>query len=128
MTPTEVQAYADGYQRRTNREAWLQGIYTQDALTSIASAVLSANAPSLYNTYEYPKQPHSELQPQRAEGRKISQEQEELLAELYMRQMVEVGKNWGKNQPAAFSEDEMQKKRAQVRGLQAALISQQGGE
>lgn len=126
MTPTEVQAYADGYQRRTNREAWLQGIYTQDALTSIASAVLSGK--NRRNTYEYPKQPHSELQPQRAEGRKISQEQEELLAELYMRQMVEVGKNWGKNQPAAFSEDEMQKKRAQVRGLQAALISQQGGE
>ncbi|WP_300344727.1 hypothetical protein [uncultured Oscillibacter sp.] len=52
----------------------------------------------------------------------------ELLAELYMRQMVEAGKDWGKNQPAAFSEEEMQKKRAQVRGLQAALISQQGGE
>ena len=27
-------------------------------------------------TYEYPKQPHSELQPQRAEERRISQEQE----------------------------------------------------
>lgn len=127
MTPTEVQAYADGFQRRTNREAWLQGIYTQDALTSIASAILSGK--NRRNTYEYPKQPHGELQPQRVEEKRLSQEQEELLAELYMRQMVEAGKNWGKNQPAAFSEEEMQKKRAQVRGLQAALISQQqGGE
>lgn len=126
MTPTEVQAYADGFQRKANREAWLHGIYVQDAITAVASAILSGKKKR--DTYEYPKQPHGELQPQRVEERKISQEQEELLAELYMRQMVEAGKNWGKNQPAAFTDEEMQKKRAQVRGLQAALISQQGGE
>ena len=96
MTAAEIQAYADGYQRRRNREAWLQGIYTQDALTAVASAVLSKK--NTRNIYQYPAQPHLELQPAAAEEVKITEEQEALLAEIYMLQMVEAGKNWGKNQ------------------------------
>lgn len=94
MTPTEVQAYATGYQRRRNREAWLQGIYTQDALTAVASTVLSGK--NTRNIYQYPAQPHCELQPATTEETRVTEEQEALLAEVYMLQMVEAGKNWGK--------------------------------
>lgn len=94
MTAEEVQAYAIGYQRRRNREAWLQGIYFQDALTSVASAALSGK--NTRNIYQYPAQPHRELQPATAEETRVTEEQEALLAEVYMLQMVEAGKNWGK--------------------------------
>lgn len=94
MTAEEVQAYAIGYQRRRNREAWLQGVYVQDALTSVVSAVLSGK--NKRNVYQYPAQPHRELQPATAEETRVTEEQEALLAEVYMLQMVEAGKNWGK--------------------------------
>lgn len=95
MTPTEVQSYADGYQRRVNREAWLNGLYTLDAITAVASAILSGK--NKRNTYNYSRQPRSELQPMTLEEIKGTKDAEARFAELYMRQMVRAGKNWGKN-------------------------------
>ena len=93
MTAAEVQAYADGYQRKANREAWLQGIYTQDALTAIASAVLAGK--NKQNVYKYPERPHGELQPMTEEERLEEEEAERLRAKLYMMQMAWAYKNWG---------------------------------
>ena len=93
MAPAEVQAYSDGYQRRTNREAWLNGLYTLDAVTAVVSAILSGK--NKRNVYQYPKQPRRELLPMTEAEKQAEIEADALRAELYMRQMVRAGKNWG---------------------------------
>lgn len=93
MTAAEVQAYADGYQRRINRESWIRGIYTQDALTAIASAVLAGK--NKQDVYKYPECPHGELQPVSETEQRESEEAELLRAKLYMHQMKWAYKNWG---------------------------------
>ena len=95
MTAAEVQAYADGYQRKANREAWLQGVYTQDALTAIASAVLAGK--NRQSAYKFPECPHSELQSASEAEQRESEEAELLRAKLYMHQMKWAYKNRGNN-------------------------------
>ena len=60
MTPLELAAYSDGYQRRTNREAWLHGIYTMYAVMSIVSPILSKPG---QRAFQYPDKPDKELAP-----------------------------------------------------------------
>lgn len=120
MDPAELQAYSDGYQRRINREAWLYGVYVQDALAAVLSAAFAKK--SSMNTFQYPNQPHKSLQPEtEAEKQKEAEEErrkaiahfnsfakhkkklefpdpeetERLQARLYMHQMMWAGKNWG---------------------------------
>lgn len=75
MTAAEVQAYADGYQRRINRESWIRGIYTQDALTAIASAVLAGK--NKQNVYKYPEKPHELFEREKTEAEKQKEAEEE---------------------------------------------------
>ena len=91
MTPTEVQAYADGYQRRTNREAWLHGVYVQDAITAVASAILSGKKKR--NIYKFPERPHTELQPMTPEEKQRQIEAERLRAYAYFDGIVQACKS-----------------------------------
>lgn len=74
MGPAELQVYIDGYQRRINREAWLYGVYVQDALAAVLSAAFAKK--SSMNTFQYPNQPHKSLQPEtEAEKQKEAEEE-----------------------------------------------------
>lgn len=115
MSPAELQAISNGYRRRVNYEAWLHGVYTLDALTAVFSAAFAGKNKS--QIHRYPNTPKSDLQPQEQE------DQDRLQAELYMRQMVRAGKGWGESPTP--TQEEIEKKRAQVRGLQALLYNSQ---
>lgn len=60
MTPLELAAYSDGYQRRANREAWLHGIYVMYAIMAIVSPILSKPG---QRAFQYPDKPDRELAP-----------------------------------------------------------------
>ena len=93
MTPAEVQAAANGYKQRVDFEAWLTGRYVLEALSAPLSSVFGrkGNPP-----YRYPSSPRG--QQEAPQGHTGEQEKKDRLkAELYMRQMVAAGKNWGKN-------------------------------
>lgn len=89
MSPAELQAYSDGYQRRTDSEAWLYGLYFQDALAAVLSALFAEKG---HDTYKYPSRPHSI---QQTATQADNEEAELLKARLYMHQMMWAGKNWG---------------------------------
>lgn len=96
MGPAELQAYSDGYQRRLNREAWLFGLYVQNAFAACLSAAFAKQGA---DTFKYPERPHDSLQPaDQKEQEQTSEQKEEtelLKARLYMHQMMWAGKNWG---------------------------------
>lgn len=89
MTPAELQAASAGYRRRINHEAWLYGLYVQEALTAVLSAALSKKN---QQHYQYPTEPHHELQPMTEEEKKQLVENEQLKALAFCNQLV----RWGK--------------------------------
>ena len=94
MNPKTVKAFSDGYQRKINREAWLNGLYFRDALMSVLLAILprKCGAPP----YQYPVEPHHNLQPMTEKEKDQLAENERLRAKLYCDRLVRMGKNWGK--------------------------------
>ena len=76
-------------QKRLNNLAWLQGKYVFDAI-----AVVVSNALSKDSHLSYPERPYG--YEKTAKEKELEEENEMLRAEAYMKQMVEVGKNWGK--------------------------------
>lgn len=92
MSPAELQAYSDGYQRRKNYEAWLFGVYVQNAIASCISASFSKGR---QNAFQYPGTPIPSLQPRTESEVKAEAEKERMRAYLYLNQFVRAGKNWG---------------------------------
>lgn len=91
----ELQAYSNGYQKRLNREAWLFGIYVQDAVAACLSAAFAKKGST--NVFKYPERPHESLQPtdqKEQETSKKKEETERLQAKLYMHQMMWAYKDW----------------------------------
>ena len=88
MTPAEVQAAANGYRQRVDFEAWLFGRYVLEALSASLSSAFGRKG---HPPYQYPSVPRGQ--------QKAPQETEEdtaaLRAEIYMRQMMWAGRNWG---------------------------------
>ena len=79
---------------RVNAEAHLMGLYVYEALCDV-SPVLHAFArkgtkPRPFRTEPYPMNGEKEDKSERLE------EAERLRAEIYMKQMLRAGKNWGK--------------------------------
>lgn len=93
MGPAELQAYSDGHQRRINREAWLFGVYVQDAVAACLSAAFAKKGST--DVFKYPKAPISSLQPQTKKELEAEAENERIRAYLYLNQFVRAGKNWG---------------------------------
>ena len=90
MTPAELVAASHGYQRRLDTAAWLFGRYTQEALSAVLSAAFGKKG---HIPYKYPSQPYSA---QEAAQAPKDEDRDVLRAKIYMRQMMRVGKNWGK--------------------------------
>lgn len=84
---------SNGYQKRLNREAWLFGIYVQDAVAACLSAAFAKKGST--NVFKYPERPHESLQPtdQKVQGQTV-EETELLKAKLYMHQMMWAYKDW----------------------------------
>ena len=78
-------------QERMDAEAWVQGAYFKAA---IESSIGNAFLPKGHTPAKYPEQPYLTRQ---RELEKQTEEQQIAFAKLYMMQMVEAGKNWGKN-------------------------------
>lgn len=89
MTPAELVAVSRGYQRRVDMKAWLTGRYVYEALSSVLSAALGRKGKT---PYRYPSQPYSAVE---APQGTTDDDRDALRAEVYMRQMIRAGKNWG---------------------------------
>lgn len=77
-------------QERNDSEAWLQGLYFSKAIEStIGNMFRSKGSKPL----EYPDAP---LLATQIEQQKQTEEEQKNFAAMYMMQMVEAGKNWGK--------------------------------
>ncbi len=74
-------------QQRKNEEAWLQGIYTFQALNATVGNMMREKGTQ---PIKYPEKPF-DLEPP-----KVEPEDEVLFAKAYMENMVLMGKNWGK--------------------------------
>lgn len=87
---------AEEYRReRENYMAWLQGMYFAHAIAAtIGNAFIEKGAKPV----EYPDKPY-ELAGESEEQKRDREERELMQAELYMRQFVDFGKNWGKQAP-----------------------------
>ena len=95
--PLMVRAFykADKLRReRIDLEAWLHGVYVREAIaSSIGNAFLAKGKKPV----EYPESPHllaERIEKERLERQTI--EEQTAFAKLYMMQMMEAGKNWGK--------------------------------
>lgn len=97
---TMVRAYAEAErlrQQRQNGEAWLQGRYIYDALLCVAPVLQAFAAkgtrpePYIDKPYEMAESQNSQDKPEMSK-----EEQERIQARIYMEQMFEAGKNWGK--------------------------------
>lgn len=86
-------------QERMNDEAWLRGMYIYDAIGRLAP-ILQAFAKAGTKPEPYIDKPYPITQQERKQEKKVTEEQEALLAKVYMSQMVEAGKNWGKRKRA----------------------------
>lgn len=74
MTAAEVQAYADGYQRRINREAWIHGMYCYGALCcTLQNAFRKRNDPPA----KYPEKPYELFMREKTEAEKQKEAEEE---------------------------------------------------
>lgn len=88
---------AEEYRRRQeNYSLWMSGLYMREAImASIGNAFIDKGQPP----YEYPERPFpmtdEEIEAQREEQEKREVEQ----AEMYMKLLVEQGKDWGKKEP-----------------------------
>ena len=95
MTKAFVESHKQRMEEK-NAALWRQGMYFYEALASITSA-LTADRKKGDKPHEYPSKPYPLFpKEQTMEEEQFAQEQEELLAEVYMLQMVEAGKKWGK--------------------------------
>lgn len=100
MSPAELQVYGDGSQVYMNRLAWMIGIYVQDAVAACLSAAFAKKGSR--DVYKYPARPHESLQPMSQEEKRniddgmTKEEREVLLAKIYMSQMLQAGKHWGR--------------------------------
>lgn len=96
MSPAELQVCSDGYQRRLNHEAWMFGLYVQNAFAAVLSAAFAKKGAT--NIFKYPERPHESLQPtDKKEQEQTSEQKEEtelLKAKLYMHQMMWAYKDW----------------------------------
>lgn len=72
------------------------GMYIYDAIGRL-SPILHAFAKAGTKPEPYIDKPYPITKQERRETKKITEDQEALLAKVYMSQMVEVGKNWGKH-------------------------------
>ena len=82
-------AVSHGYQRRVDTEAWLTGRYVHEALSAVLSAALGKKGRT---PYKYPSQPYSAVE---APQGTTDDDRDALRSEVYMRQMIRAGKNWG---------------------------------
>lgn len=78
---------------RENWRAWIQGAYFYDALGAV-SPILHAFPKKGTKAQDYLKKPYALFKKEQEED--SQEEKDRLKAELYMRQMVRAGKNWGK--------------------------------
>jgi len=75
-------------QERFNQQAWLQGMYVADAtFTAIANAFAKRNAQRV----SYPSKPYEFTKPKKnkADNNDVA------FADAWMKQLVQVGANWG---------------------------------
>lgn len=96
MTPAQLQAFSNGFQRRTNYEAWLHGLYTHIAFSVALAAAFS---PKGKTPPKYPARPDTGLEPPTEHGEDQTDRQAEveiLKAKLYMQNLYWEGRNWGK--------------------------------
>lgn len=82
-------------QERKDSEAWLQGLYFLKALDATVGNMFRKEGTQ---PAEYPERPYS-AEKTDSEPSEQDEENDLLLAELYMMQMERVGQNWGKNRP-----------------------------
>ena len=91
--------HAEEYRRdRENYNMWFAGIYMREAImSSIGNAFVDKGHPP----YEYLDKPIP-IKPDEVEAAKEAQEEKEIeAAEMYMKLLVEQGKDWGKKEPIA---------------------------
>lgn len=79
---------------RINAEAHLMGLYVYEALCDV-SPVLHAFAKKGTKPKPFRTEPYS-LNGEKKDNSEQKEEAERLRAEIYMKQMVRAGKNWGK--------------------------------
>lgn len=86
--------HAEEYKRRKdNYLSWLNGAYMSQAiLSTICNAFLDKGT----EPYEYPDRPYPITEDEIAEANERAEAKEIQQAELYMKMLVEKGKNWGK--------------------------------
>lgn len=81
-------------QERVDYEAWLHGIYMRDAINS---SIGNAFLPKGRSPLKYPAAPLLSEENFKNRGKTVKdEEQEAAFAKLWMTQMCEAGKNWGK--------------------------------
>lgn len=94
-----TRAFAEAHKinlEKQNAAFWRQGMYFYQAIASVAST-LTTDPKKGEKPLEYPREPYPVFPKEPTpEEQQLSEEQEALIAEIYMRQMVEAGKNWGK--------------------------------
>lgn len=91
--PLMVRAFykADQLRReRADTDAWLNGLYVKKAIESTIGNAFRAKGTQ---PEKYPGKP---ILTEERELKKQTEEQQKAFARLYMMQMVEAGKNWGK--------------------------------
>lgn len=81
-------------QERMNDEAWLQGMYFFNAMSS---ALHNSRRTKVSDPIaEYPSKPYEIYKKQETkQEREAREEAERLQAKLYMQQMMRAGKHWG---------------------------------
>lgn len=80
-------------QERKDSEAWLTGLYVLRALDASVGNLFRKEGTT---PAEYPERPFSAEKAQDTAQTEDQEEQERLMAELYMMQFERVGRNWGK--------------------------------
>ena len=88
---------AETYRRKKeNYTLWLGGLYMREAImSSIGNAFIDKGSPP----YEYMEKPIPMDEDEVEAKRKEQEEKEVEAAEMYMKLLVEQGKDWGKKEP-----------------------------
>ena len=92
-----IESYREAYKRRIgqkNAESHLMGMYIYEALCDV-SPVLHAFAKKGTKPRPFRTEPYGIAGNQEGKSEK-QEEAERLRAEIYMKQMMRAGKNWGK--------------------------------
>lgn len=87
-------------QERMNTKLWLQGMYIYDAIGRLAPA-LQAFPGKGAKVQNYVDEPYPISRKTQEKQRQLDEEQQSAYARVYMLQMMEAGKNWGKNSNSA---------------------------